>query len=156
MCSEVPFCTTPISLFFGQAVSISTSFWTCRQKFLGSIFHFEFFEVITIYLSNKLSSGTWLKCKLPFLTQLTIRYSVLASWIRNWVPKIGSCKFFGRPNFQGGSQYTPISTINIYKFTRIRHDIIKQCHGNNKVMKKFNYKLEIEVFRNSTQKNWVS
>ena len=41
----------------------------------------------------------------------------------------------------------------MYKFIKIRHDIIKQCHGNNKEMKKFNYKLEIEVFRNSTQKN---
>ena len=36
----------------------------------------------------------------------------------------------------------------MYKFIKIRHDIIKQCHGNNKEMKKF----EIEVFRNSTQK----
>ena len=35
--------------------------------------------------------------------------------------------------------------------TCIRHDIIKQCHGNYKEMKKFNYKLEIEIFRNSTQ-----
>ena len=41
----------------------------------------------------------------------------------------------------------------MYKFIEIRHDIIKQCHGNNKEMKKFNYKLEIEVFRNSTQIN---
>ena len=39
----------------------------------------------------------------------------------------------------------------MYKFIKIRHDIIKQCHGNYKEMKKFNYKLEIEVFRNSTQ-----
>ena len=36
------------------------------------------------------------------------------------------------------------------------HDIINQCHGNYKEMKKFNYKLEIEIFRNSTPKNWVS
>ena len=41
----------------------------------------------------------------------------------------------------------------MYKFIKIRHDIIKQCHRNNKEMKRFNYKLEIEVFRNSTQKN---
>ena len=33
------------------------------------------------------------------------------------------------------------------------HDIIKQWHGNYKEMEKFNYKLEIEIFRNSTQKN---
>ena len=32
----------------------------------------------------------------------------------------------------------------------MRHDIIKQCHGNYKEM---NYKLEIEIFRNSTLKN---
>ena len=55
--------------------------------------------------------------------------------------------------FLGGSQYTHISTINMYKFIKIRHDIIKQCHGYYKEMKKFNYKLEIEIFRNSTLKN---
>ena len=27
------------------------------------------------------------------------------------------------------------------------------CHGNQKEMKKFNYKLGIEIFRNSTLKN---
>ena len=69
------------------------------------------------------------------------------------MPKIGSCKIFGRPNLLGGSQYTHISIINIHKFIKIRHDIIKQCHGNYKEMKKFNYELEIEVFRNSTLKN---
>ena len=69
------------------------------------------------------------------------------------MPKIGGCKIFGHPNFKGGSQYTHISTINMYKFIKIRQDIIKQCHGNYKEMKKFNYKLEIEIFRNSTQKN---
>ena len=41
----------------------------------------------------------------------------------------------------------------MYKFIKIRHDIIKQCHGNCKEMKKFNYKLEIEIFRNSTLNN---
>ena len=41
----------------------------------------------------------------------------------------------------------------MYKFIKIRHDIIKQCHGNYKEMRKFNYKLQIEIFRNSTQKN---
>ena len=39
----------------------------------------------------------------------------------------------------------------MYRFIKIKHDIIKQCHGNYKEMKKFNYKLEIEIFRNSTQ-----
>ena len=37
----------------------------------------------------------------------------------------------------------------MYKFIKIRNDIIKQGHGNYKEMKKFNYKLEIEIFRNS-------
>ena len=32
----------------------------------------------------------------------------------------------------------------MYKFIKIRHDIIKQCHVNYKEMKKFNYKLEIK------------
>ena len=41
----------------------------------------------------------------------------------------------------------------MYKFIKIRHDIIKQCNGNYKEMKTFNYELEIEVFRNSTLKN---
>ena len=38
----------------------------------------------------------------------------------------------------------------MYKFSKIRHDIIKQCHRNYKEIKKFNYKLEIEIFGNST------
>ena len=46
-------------------------------------------------------------------------------------------------------------TINMYTFIKIRHDIIKQCHGNYKEMGKFNYKLEIEILRNSTQKMGV-
>ena len=41
----------------------------------------------------------------------------------------------------------------MYKFIKIRHDIIKQCPGNYKEMKILNYKLEIEIFRNSTLKN---
>ena len=51
-----------------------------------------------------------------------------------------------------GSQFVHISTINMYKFIKIRHDINKQCHGNYMEMKEFNYKLEIEIFRNSTLK----
>ena len=43
--------------------------------------------------------------------------------------------------------------MNMYKFIKIRHDIIEQCHGNYKEMKTSNYKLEIEIFRNSTLKN---
>ena len=40
----------------------------------------------------------------------------------------------------------------MFKFIIIRQDIIKQSHGNYNEMKQFNYKLEIEIFRNSTQK----
>ena len=62
-------------------------------------------------------------------------------------------KSLGVQILKGGSQYTHISTINMYKFIKIRHDIIKQCHGDYKEMKKFNYKLEIEIFRNYPQRN---
>ena len=41
----------------------------------------------------------------------------------------------------------------MYKFIKIRHDIIKLCHGNCKERKKCNYKLQIEIFRISTQKD---
>ena len=41
----------------------------------------------------------------------------------------------------------------MYKFIKIRHDVIEQCHWNYKEKKKFNYKLEIEIFRNSAQNN---
>ena len=42
----------------------------------------------------------------------------------------------------------------MYKFIKIMHDMINQCHGNYKEMKIFNYmyKLEIEIFRNFIQK----
>ena len=42
-----------------------------------------------------------------------------------------------------GDHNTHISAIDMYKFIKIRHDIIKQCHGNYKEMKIFNNKLEI-------------
>ena len=41
----------------------------------------------------------------------------------------------------------------MYKLIKIGHDIIKQCHGEYKEMKKFNHKLEIDIFRNSSQKD---
>ena len=40
----------------------------------------------------------------------------------------------------------------MYKFIKIRHDFIKECHANYKEMKKFKYKLEIGIFRKSTKK----
>ena len=41
----------------------------------------------------------------------------------------------------------------MYKVIKIRHDVIKQCLVNYKEMKKLKYKLEIEIFRNSTLKD---
>ena len=61
------------------------------------------------------------------------------------MPKIGNCDVFGCP------LYTHISAINMYKFIKIRHDILIQCHGNYMEMKKFNYMLEIDILRNSSQ-----
>ena len=72
------------------------------------------------------------------------------------VAKIGNCKIWGRPNLKGRPQFTQISTINMYKFIKIRHDILIKCHGNCMEKKKFNYMLEIDIFRNSSQKKWVS
>ena len=69
------------------------------------------------------------------------------------MPKIGNCKILGRPNFQGEPQYTQISTINMYEFIQIRHDILIQCHGNYMEMKNVNYMLEIDILRNSSQKS---
>ena len=50
--------------------------------------------------------------------------------------KLAVIKFLGIQIFKGGSQYTHISTINMYKFIKIRHDIIEQCHGNYKEIRK--------------------
>ena len=42
--------------------------------------------------------------------------------------------------------------LAIAKFViNIRHDILIQCHGNYMGMKKFNYMLEIDILRNSSQ-----
>ena len=65
--------------------------------------------------------------------------------------KLAVVKFWGAQIFKGIT-ISHISTVNMYQFIKIRHDIINQCHGNYKEMKKFNYKLEIGIFRNSTQK----
>ena len=56
-------------------------------------------------------------------------------------------KFLGVQIFKGDHN---ILIFQPYKFIKIRHDIINQCHGNYKEMKRFNYKLEI--FRNSKLK----
>ena len=64
------------------------------------------------------------------------------------MPKIGNCKIFLR-----GPQYTQISTINMYEFIKIRHDILLQYHGNYIGMNFFNDMLEIDILRNFSQKN---
>ena len=43
----------------------------------------------------------------------------------------------------------------MYKFIKLRHDILIQCHRNYMEMKKFNYMLEIYILRNSSEKIWV-
>ena len=57
--------------------------------------------------------------------------------------KLAIVKLLGVQNFKGGGLYTLISTINMYKLIKIRHDILIQCHVNYAMMKKFNYMLEI-------------
>ena len=44
-----------------------------------------------------------------------------------------------------------LTPVNMYKFIKIRHDILIQCHGNYMGMEKFNYMLEIDILRNSSQ-----
>ena len=44
----------------------------------------------------------------------------------------------------------------MYKFIKIGHDIIKQCHGNYKEMKKLNHKLEIGILEIPHKNIWVS
>ena len=63
-----------------------------------------------------------------------------------------NCKILGRPSFEGGPQYTHISTINMYTFIKLRHGILLECQGNYMEMIKFNYMLEIDILRNSSPK----
>ena len=65
--------------------------------------------------------------------------------------KLGA-QFLGVQIFKG-DHFTQISTINMYKFIKIMHDILKQSHGNRMEMRKFNYMLEIDIIRNSSQKD---
>ena len=51
----------------------------------------------------------------------------------------------------GGQQYTQISTIYMYKFIKIRHDILIQSHGNYMEMTKINCMLQIDSLRNFSQ-----
>ena len=45
------------------------------------------------------------------------------------MPKIGISKILGRPIFQEESQYTQITTINMYLPSEVLHNILIHCHG---------------------------
>ena len=54
--------------------------------------------------------------------------------------KLAIVKFLGVQIFSPGvPQYYQISTINMYKFIKIRHDIHIECHGNYMEMKKVKF-----------------
>ena len=63
-------------------------------------------------------------------------------------PILAIVKFVGIQIFRGAQ----ISPINMYKFIKIRHDILIQCHGNCMEMKNVNYMQEIDILRDSSQK----
>ena len=79
---------------------------------------------------------------------LTIAHG-LSQDLETGCPKLAIVKYLGL-------QYTRISTINMYKFIKTRHDILIQCDGNCMEMKKIKYMLEINILRNSSQIFWVS
>ena len=55
-------------------------------------------------------------------------YEGISQDLENECPKLA--KEFGHPTFQGRPQYTQIKITDAYLFIKIRHDILKQCHGN--------------------------
>ena len=57
-------------------------------------------------------------------------------------PTLAIVKFWGVQIFKGDFNYTQISTIKMYTFIIIRHDILIQCHGNYMEMKNLNYMLK--------------
>ena len=61
----------------------------------------------------------------------------------------------GRYHKKGGPQYTQISTISLYEYIKIRHDILIQCHWNYMKIKKIFCMLEIDILRNSSQNRGV-
>ena len=67
--------------------------------------------------------------------------------------KIDNCESFGHSIFQGRSQYTQITTINMYLLIKTNHNILKQYHWNYIEVRKISYMLEIDIFRNSPQRN---
>ena len=67
--------------------------------------------------------------------------------------KLAIVKFWGVQIFKGDHNKLMISTINMYEFIKIMHDILIQCHGNCMEMKNVNYMLEIDILRNCSQKS---
>ena len=76
--------------------------------------------------------------KFPDLKDITkvVGIQCLSQDLETGCLKLAVVKFLGVQFFIGGSQYTYISTINICKFIKIRNDVIKQCCGNCKEIKK--------------------
>ena len=66
-------------------------------------------------------------------------------------PKLAIVKILGVQIFKGDHNILKISSINMYEFIKIRHNILIQYHGNYMEMRKFNYMLEIDILRNSSQ-----
>ena len=62
--------------------------------------------------------------------------------------KLAIVKFLG-VQISKGDQNILISTINMYIFIKMRHDIRIQGRGNYMMMKKINHMLEIDILRNS-------
>ena len=68
---------------------------------------------------------------------------------------IGNCKIFGRPIFQGGPQYTRITTRNMYLLIEIMHNILVQCHGIYIEVKQNSYMFKNDILRDYSQKMGV-
>ena len=69
---------------------------------------------------------------------------------RNWVSKIGNCKLFWHPIFQGRPHCTHLTTIIIY----LRWNINILCKGNYIGVRKNRYMLKIDISRSSYQKTF--
>ena len=66
--------------------------------------------------------------------------------------KLAIVKFWGAKFLRRTTIYSDFNHKH-YKFIKIRHDILIQCHGNYMKMKKLKYLFEIDILRNSSQKN---
>ena len=48
--------------------------------------------------------------------------------LETWCQNLVIFKFWGRPIFQWGPQYSQITTIKMYLLNENKHNIYKQCH----------------------------